>query len=213
MTTTVEPTGILFTGICDIQTEKCTAQTTATLTAVWSSPGRRQINVCRSCLEEMIRSGEWRVDGARIGRRADVAVYDDTGKLQVVVEAKYRRYNDTSTGAVEIRQNLLAHAGLQPAPFFMVAFPDHFYVWKQHVPEHDDRPADYDIDAREIVRKYSHQHEKNVQMNHREFEKLIYYWMNDMTHPKDESEVPEWMKSSGIYQRIKNGLAAQEVPF
>ncbi len=29
-------------------------------------PGRTQINVCRSCLEEKMRLGEWDVEGARI---------------------------------------------------------------------------------------------------------------------------------------------------
>ena len=65
----IEPTGVVFTGVCDIQTEKCTARTTAPLTAVWSPPGRTQVNVCGACLQEMVRYGEWYVKGARIVRQ------------------------------------------------------------------------------------------------------------------------------------------------
>jgi hypothetical protein len=35
------------------------------LTAVWTSPARLQINVCRPCLEEQVRAGEWEIKGAR----------------------------------------------------------------------------------------------------------------------------------------------------
>jgi len=34
--------------------------------SVWGSPGQTQINVCRICLEEKIRLGEWEVEGARL---------------------------------------------------------------------------------------------------------------------------------------------------
>jgi hypothetical protein len=53
--------------ICEIQTEKCAAKDSpAAITAVWYSPGRKQVNVCRSCLDEMVRRGEWEVKGARL---------------------------------------------------------------------------------------------------------------------------------------------------
>lgn len=74
----IEPTGVLFKGVCDIQTEKCTARTIAPLTAVWSPPGRVQMNICGACLEEMVRRGEWQVKGARV-RRPEAAVLAPQG--------------------------------------------------------------------------------------------------------------------------------------
>jgi hypothetical protein len=63
----VEPSGVIMMGECDIQTEKCVAkEDPAPITAVWSLPGRRQINVCKPCLEENIRRGKWIVEGARV---------------------------------------------------------------------------------------------------------------------------------------------------
>ena len=42
------------------------AKTEAPITAVWGPPGQTQINVCRACLEEKMRLGEWEVEGARL---------------------------------------------------------------------------------------------------------------------------------------------------
>jgi hypothetical protein len=83
----VEPSGVILHGVCDIQTERCTAKTGGAITAVWGPPGRTQIKVCRVCLEEKMRRGEglcradvewaarnpaptqsrqWKVEGARL---------------------------------------------------------------------------------------------------------------------------------------------------
>lgn len=62
----VEPTGVVMMGVCQVQTDKCTGRTPAPITAVWIPPGRRQMDVCRACLEEQMRKGEWEVEGARL---------------------------------------------------------------------------------------------------------------------------------------------------
>lgn len=64
---TVEPSGVIFVGECSIQTEVCIAKTPKPITAVWGPPHQRtQINICRACLDEKIRTGEWYVEGARV---------------------------------------------------------------------------------------------------------------------------------------------------
>ena len=65
----VEPSGVIMVGECSIQTEACTAKTASPITAVWTPPGRTQTNVCRACLDEKIRMGEWKVEGARVRPR------------------------------------------------------------------------------------------------------------------------------------------------
>lgn len=64
----VEPSGVVMRGECDIKTEACTAKEHGPITAVWTPPGRTQTNVCRPCLEEMVRSGKWEIEGARIAQ-------------------------------------------------------------------------------------------------------------------------------------------------
>lgn len=65
----VEPSGVVMTGECSVKTDACTAKTANPITAVWAPPGRTQVNVCSACLEEKIRTGEWKVEGARVRPR------------------------------------------------------------------------------------------------------------------------------------------------
>jgi hypothetical protein len=60
----IEPSGVIFSDACTIQTDRCTAREKAAVTAVWGPPGRTQINVCGSCLQEKVRIGEWKIGGA-----------------------------------------------------------------------------------------------------------------------------------------------------
>lgn len=63
----VVTTGIVMVGRCEVQTKGCSARKKpAPITAVWIPPGRTQCNVCRACLEEKMRNGEWEVPGARV---------------------------------------------------------------------------------------------------------------------------------------------------
>jgi hypothetical protein len=200
---------VLTVGVCDIQTEKCSAKAPAPITAVWALPARRQINVCSPCLDEMIRSGEWQVEGARLRRRADVAVFDKFGHLQLVVEAKFiRPEEDTLNRAVQIRRNLLAHSGIPDSPFFLLVFPGHFYLWKKGLPDTYDRQADYSdkifFKSFPDWRK-SLQHQPSI-----EFERLVSEWIKDLSSSDDESSIPAWAQVSGLYDAIRNGSVVSE---
>lgn len=67
----IEPSGVVMLGECTVRTSLCTALSPAPVTAVWALPGRVQINVCRACLEEMMREGQWEVPGARVPKRQE----------------------------------------------------------------------------------------------------------------------------------------------
>jgi hypothetical protein len=60
----VETSGVVMFGVCDIQTGRCLAKEGAPITAVWS-PSRKQINVCGACLDEQLKTGTWKIEGAR----------------------------------------------------------------------------------------------------------------------------------------------------
>ncbi len=55
----VEPSYVVMWGICDVQTHVCSAKDGEAVTAVWTSPGRKQVNVCNECYEKKKESGEW----------------------------------------------------------------------------------------------------------------------------------------------------------
>ncbi len=206
----IEPTGVFFAAACDIETEKCRARPFGPVTAVWSPPGRTQVNVCGACLEEMVRQGEWEIQ--RGSRRADFAIYDRTGKLQLVVELKSTRSGEHSPErAVEIRKNLRAHSGIPRSPYFLIAFPDHLYLWKPSPADSDDRLPDYHVDSDDILKLYGNGEVLSLEnLSEREIAELLSHWINDVIHAEDQTDLPDWVLSSGLYQAIKDGAAVQQ---
>jgi hypothetical protein len=160
----------------------------------------------------MVRSGEWEIEGARLKRRADVAVFDKSGNLQLVVETKYIQPNeDTLNRAVQIRRNLLVHSGIPDSPFFLIVFPDHFYLWKKGTTDTYDRQADYSVDTEIFLRGFADNWRQSF--DHRsgfEFERVVSQWIKDLSNSSDTSKIPEWAQVSGLYDAIKNGSVVTE---
>ncbi|MEA5618962.1 hypothetical protein VB711_14090 [Cronbergia sp. UHCC 0137] len=215
MIKTVEPSGVILKDICDIQTEKCVAKDSpAAITAVWYSPGRKQVNVCRACLDEMVRRGEWEVKGARLKHRADIVIFDPKGKVKLIAEVKKISLKEKSAQrrASEIRRNLLVHSGIPNTPFFLVAFPDNFYLWKEDISDIYDKPADYRFDAKNTIDNYADKKEVSpLEMSERDFEFLVSDWLKDLVNAKSPEDSLEWATKSGLYDAIRDGSVAIEV--
>ncbi len=62
---TVEASGVVMFGECTVRTGACLAATSGPITAVWTLPGRIQIDVCGACLHEQLRTGDWHMEGTR----------------------------------------------------------------------------------------------------------------------------------------------------
>lgn len=209
----IEPSGIVMIGECEIQTPVCAALTPAPITAVWGSPGRRQINVCRCCLEEMVRLGEWENPGARIQRIYDIAVYDREERLQLVVEVKKHPYalaTRIEDWATRIRRNLILHSGIPSSVYFMLAvFPAPFYLWNQE--DAPDAPPRYTLDiAAEIV-----SHLSSAISHESEMEQAITIWLqgivDDTLGVGDDAERQSGLVQSGLYQAIQGGTVVTQV--
>jgi len=159
----------------------------------------------------MVRRGEWEIEGARIKQRADIAIFDNEGKIKLIAEVKYSpTVEDSSKRATQIRKNLLVHSGIPSTPFFLVAFPDNFYLWKKKSPDNYDRPADYRASVKSIVKKYSKAMGKpSENMSPREFEMLVSCWLRDLIS-NENVKIPEWANKSGLYDAIKEGRLVVE---
>ncbi len=56
----VDPMGVEMPVECSVKTAKCTWPKNPKVTPVWQrKPKTLQINVCKACLDEKIRLGEW----------------------------------------------------------------------------------------------------------------------------------------------------------
>lgn len=212
----IEPSGVVMIGECEIQTPFCTALEPAPITAVWGSPSRRQINVCRRCLEEMVRLGEWENPGARISRVFDLAVYDAIGNLQLIVEIKKRPYEvatDLKDWATRIHRNLLTHSGIPSSAFFLFAVcPKPFYLWTKAEAPVPGTPPQYTINPQVLLRGYQPA-QPSVTGVESQYESMIYTWLTDLVRGQQTSALDpsqDWLFQSGLYQAIQGGQVARD---
>ena len=212
----IEPSGVVMIGECEVQTPFCVALEPAPITAVWGSPGRRQINVCRRCLEEMVRLGEWENPGAHITRIYDIAVYDKTNQLQLVVEVKKRPYEvatDLEDWATRIHRNLLVHSGIPSSAFFLFAVSSSlFYLWTRAQATGAEVPPQYTIDSQALLSNY--QNTRLLQKNEeKHYEDMIYAWLSDLVQtqemPQNEAS-QNWLFQSGLFAAIQGGQVIRE---
>ncbi|MEK8015586.1 MAG: hypothetical protein VSS75_001875 [Candidatus Parabeggiatoa sp.] len=214
----VEASGVILVDSCHVQTERCVAKKQAPITAVWTSPGRTQVNVCRPCLEEKIRAGEWAIQGARVEQRADVAVYSKEKQLQLVVEVKKNPNEinvESQNWATQIRKNLFVHAGIPSTPYFLLAdIPDYLYLWQNREPVNFDKAPDYIIKAKEILANYLNQAPSDSGISQYYYlEQAISSWLNEVVQSKislSENPSLKWLSDSGLYEAIKSGSVVME---
>ncbi|MGI4791355.1 MAG: hypothetical protein ACRYFS_21210 [Janthinobacterium lividum] len=210
----VEPSGVVMIGECDVRIPSvCTALSPAPITAVWGFPSRRQYDVCRPCLEEMVRLGEWEIQGARISRKYDIAIYDATERLQLVVEVKdypYKPPTHLEAWATRIRRNLLLHSGIPRSIYFLLAvYPAPFFLWtKEDAPEALPR---YNFDVRsEMPDLYG----SSQRVDYKQQEDAVYSWLIPLINIQNESEKKldayAWLYESGLHKAIQGGKIVRQ---
>ncbi|MCB0180879.1 MAG: hypothetical protein KDI62_21805 [Anaerolineae bacterium] len=145
--------------------------------------------------------------------KADMAVYDKTGQLALVVEAK-NKLGTSSNWATKMRRNILAHGLMPNTPFFLLALPDRFYLWKDAgiVPELV--PPNYEIDPRPFLQSYYDGPEISLNsLAGESFELVISSWLSKLLQTDilpPELQEQGWLIETGLFEVIKLGhLAAQ----
>ena len=96
-----------------------------------------------------------------MARRTDIAVYSPDGTLRLAVEVKARPEASKAWAASTLR-NLVVHGALPEVPYFMLALPDRFYLWKDpHFAPFGDQDfisdgiePDYEIDTAHVLSHY-----------------------------------------------------------
>src|SRR5260370_23723593 len=84
--------------------------------------------------------------------RADIAVYDSQGELGIIVDIKNKLGTDDEWAA-KMRRNLVAHGFLPKVPFFLLALPDRFYLWKDKYLPQLEKPQ-YELDPSSFLESY-----------------------------------------------------------
>jgi hypothetical protein len=212
----IEPTGVVLMDVCSVQTEKCVARSVAPVTAVWTLPARMQVNVCRPCLEEQVRSGEWQIQGAKVERRVDIAVYSPDKRLVLVVEVKKRPKGRvvSSDWATQVHRNLLAHSGIPVAPYFLLVVPpDAIFLWENGSSSDAEKKPDVQASAKELLDPYANRL-SSLRGSVNEYyytELVVSSWLKELIKSESSSEsVPEWLRDSGLHTAIKDGTVVMQ---
>ena len=147
---------------------------------------------------------------------ADLAIYDRSGKLAAVAEIK-RRLGTSCDWAAKTRRNLLAHASLCNAGYFLLITPDRLYLWKDAGMESDQVPPTHEAEMQsEFARYFVDAGIDPGDVSGHAFELLVGAWFSEMLRSegeaKDFAENRKWIAESGLLSAVKDGRIEYEVP-
>jgi hypothetical protein len=137
----------------------------------------------------------------------DLIAYNRDSQIVLVVEVK-SKLGSTSKWVAQLRRNLLAHGNFPNAPYFLMAFPDYFYLWKNIKSAHELIEPTYTIDAHPILQPYFEQSSiESEQVSGESLELIITSWLSKIMH-QDSKELDlsqQWLIDSGLYGALVGG--------
>jgi hypothetical protein len=144
--------------------------------------------------------------------KPDIAVYSEDDRLLLTAEVKGRRGVSTKE-VIQIRQKLLAYPVISNTPYFLLALPDYFYLWKH--PSSKEAEPDYKIDAKQaLADSLTSANFSLDKISSEGLELLISSWLRDLTYIDDSNECNnptlKWFFESGLYNAIKDGKVLLE---
>jgi hypothetical protein len=144
----------------------------------------------------------------------DLSVDNRNGQLALVVEVK-RKTNVSPEWAARLRRNILAHDTFPKAPYFLMVFPDKFYLWTDAEAHLDQSEPTYTIDARPILQPYFERAGVTVdQISGQSLELIVASWLGEIIHseklPENVDASMRWLIDSGLYAALAGGKFEHE---
>ena len=141
----------------------------------------------------------------------DLLVNNRDGQPTLIVEVKSKT-NTSSEWAAKLRLNMLAHGILPSVPYFLIVFPDKFYLWinKTEVYLIEEKEPDYTIDASSILQPYFQKIGiQNNQITQQSLKLIIASWLNELIYSQEALEDVKksqgWLIDSGLYNALVGG--------
>ena len=146
---------------------------------------------------------------------ADILAFDRYGQLALIAEVKNKR-GASSEWAARMRRNMFAHGLLPSAPFFLLALPDNFYLWKDTDRNLDVIEPTQKIDPRPFLQPYYQNSGISFEnLTGRSFEFIVTSWLNQVLRVKSPKvffgEGQDWLVSSGLFDKLAGGYLETEV--
>lgn len=145
----------------------------------------------------------------------DIGVYDRYGQLVLAAEVK-SKINASPGWAAQLRRNILAHGIYPNPPYFLMAFPDQFFLWSKATSQMQNDEPDYVVDARPILQPYLRQVQTDSdRLSVQSLELIVSSWLSQMIYwDKTASQLTksdQWLAESGLLDAIAGGRLADEV--
>lgn len=145
--------------------------------------------------------------------RWDIATYDQDNQLVLIVEVK-NILDASPEWAARLRRNIFAHGIFPDVPYFLIVFPDRFYLWKNTNVNPEPVEPTYVIDARPVLQPYYNQAGITAeQVSTQSLELIIASWLNEIIHkaPSELDASQQWLLESGLYGAVAGGSLSHEV--
>jgi hypothetical protein len=145
----------------------------------------------------------------------DLAVYDKHGQLVLVVQVK-GKLNASAQWASQLRSNILAHGIYPKAPYFLMAFPDKFYLWTNEDAQLDISEPTYVVDARPILKPYLDKAgiTQGQKISSQSLVLIVTSWLSKIIYSEmplgETDELERWLVDSGLYAAIAGGSFGRE---
>jgi len=136
----------------------------------------------------------------------DIAVYSPDGRPQVVVVVKGLA-DKSPDWAASYRHNLLSDPPAVAAPYFVLALPDHLYVWGGGRDPAPRRP-DLDLNAALVLQPYLlHQENGHPRWREGELQIVLTNWLDDLVRTDFGTPAP-WaadLERIGLLPAVRGG--------
>jgi hypothetical protein len=147
---------------------------------------------------------------------ADLVVLNPLWQIVLIVEAK-NRIGTSRMWAAETRRNMYSHRGIPSSPYFMIATPERFYLWKEAGSAPNLVEPSYEIDAVPFLEPYIGKGELSpINIGYHTFELLITAWIHELVNWGVSSSAPDEWKSifhnSGLLEALKDAKVVIDLP-
>ncbi|MDM8515012.1 hypothetical protein QUF76_02345 [Desulfobacterales bacterium HSG16] len=122
----------------------------------------------------------------------------------------------SSDWAAKMRRNILAHGLIPSATLFLLALPDHFYLWKNVGMISGEIPPTYDINPEPFLKPYYDRIGISPEgLSGISFELIVFSWLNELkltdTIPSHlPRKLQDWLFESGFFEAIQDGQIESE---
>ena len=139
----------------------------------------------------------------------DFVVRSPDDRIVLAVEAR-RQANASPEWAAQMRRNWAVHGVLPETPYFLLASPDKFYLWKC-APANQAVPPDFQFDAGDALRPYLELMRFPLdELSPAGFDSIVRLWLEDLVRENGSGRWT-WLHESGLDKHLRNAVVTARI--